>query len=42
MKSITKDQTNKAAVLAAANAADLPARVKEKVLADAAAWEYKP
>ena len=41
-EAITKDQTDKAQVLAAAQAADLPARVKERVLAKAEAWEYTP
>ena len=41
-EAITKDQTDKAQVLTAAHAADLPPRVKEQVLAKAEAWEYTP
>tara|TARA_R110002096_G_scaffold435816_1_gene663002 strand:+ start:13820 stop:17806 length:3987 start_codon:yes stop_codon:yes gene_type:complete len=41
-ETITKDQTNKTEVLSAANAADLPVRVKEQVLAKAEVWEYTP
>jgi len=41
-KEITKDQTDKAIVLTAASAADLPMRVKEMVLAKAEAWVYTP
>ncbi len=40
MAALTKDQTNPAAVQAAARAIDLPPRVKEEVLAKAAAWTY--
>ncbi len=40
-EAITKDQTDPGAVQAAAKAADLPARVKEAVVAQAAKWEYK-
>jgi len=39
---ITQDQTDTAAVLAAAKATDLPRRVKEQVLTQAEAWEYEP
>jgi hypothetical protein len=39
---ITKDQTDKAAVLATAQAADLPPRLKELVLKSAEKWEYTP
>ncbi|MCC7390150.1 MAG: protein kinase [Phycisphaerales bacterium] len=41
-ETMTPEQTDKAAVLAAAQAADLPPRIKEMVLAQAAAWTYAP
>jgi hypothetical protein len=41
-ESLSKDQTDKAAVQAAAAAADLPRRVKGRVVAMAGGWEYKP
>ncbi len=39
---LTDGQTDKAAVQAAAQATDLPMRVKAKVMSMAAGWEYKP
>lgn len=39
---LTKDQTDKAAVQAAAQAADLPPRVKDRVIAKAKEWTYTP
>jgi len=39
---ITKDQTDPAAVQAKAQAAELPPRVKEVVVARAAGWTYTP
>lgn len=40
--SITAEQSDKSIVLGEANAADLPARVKELVLSKAQEWEYEP